>query len=87
MKAAEIELYIEELVLDGFAPADRYRIGDAFERELSRLFAEHGVPASLASGLDAPHLDAGTFPFAPGHIAPENIGAQVAQAVYGGLKR
>ncbi|HEY9405594.1 MAG TPA: hypothetical protein VIQ24_23290 [Pyrinomonadaceae bacterium] len=87
MRAAEIELHIEELVLDGFAAADRYRIGDAVERELSRLFAEHGVPASLAAGLDAPHLDAGAFPFVPGNSAPEKIGAQVAQAVYGGLKR
>ena len=35
-------------MLHGFAPGDRYRIGDAVERELARLFAEQGVPPSLA---------------------------------------
>ena len=42
-----IELHIEELVLHGFAPADRYRIGDTVQRELTRLLAEQGMPASL----------------------------------------
>ena len=85
MRAAEIELHIEELVLDGFAPADRYRIGDMIERELSRLLSQGGVPPSLIANHDQAHIDAGAC-----HVAsvstPEHIGAQVAQAVYGGLK-
>ena len=85
MKARSVELHIEELVLHGFAPGDRHRIGDAFERELARLLAEHGVPPSLAEGFESPHLDAGAFNFAPNSGA-EAIGAEVARAVYGGLK-
>jgi hypothetical protein len=85
MKLTNVELHVEELVLHGFSPADRYRIGETVERELARLFAEEGVPASLAESLDAGHLDAGVF-----HVAPDSgaeaIGARVAQAVYGGLK-
>ena len=87
MKAAEIELHIEELVLDGFAAADRYRIGDMIERELSRLLsAQEGVPSALVANDGRAHLDAGATNVAAGST-PEQIGAQVAQAVYGGLQR
>ena len=85
MKPPNIELHIEELVLHGFAPADRYRIGEMVERELARLFAEEGVPTTLTGGLEARQLDAGTFHVAANSKA-ETVGAQVAQAVYGGLK-
>ena len=44
MKPGNIELHIEELVLNGFGPVDRYRIGVAVEVELARLFAEQSVP-------------------------------------------
>lgn len=85
MKAAEIELHIEELVLDGFAAADRYRIGDMIERELSRLLSAQGVPPALVVNDGRAQLDAGATNVAAGST-PEQIGAQVAQAVYGGLK-
>ena len=86
MKPENIELHIEELVLHGFAPGDRYRIGEAVERELARLFAEQGVPPSLAPGGEVASLDGGAFEVEPGSTA-EAIGVQVAQAVYGGLSR
>jgi hypothetical protein len=86
MRAAGVELHIEELVLEGFAASDRHRIGDMIERELSRLLSEQGIPASLASGQARAHLDAGACQVAAGSTA-EHVGAQVAQAVYGGLKR
>lgn len=85
MRPTNVELHIEELVLHGFAPADRHRVGEAVERELARLLAEEGVPAALAKGFDAQHLDAGSFHVAADSRA-EAVGAQVARAVYGGLK-
>jgi len=81
-----IELHIEELVLHGFAPGDRYRIADAVERELARLFAEQGVPPSLAQEAEMARLDAGAFKMAPG-AREEAVGAQVAHTVYGGFSR
>ena len=84
MKPVNLELHIDELVLRGFSPGDRYRIGDAMERELARLFAERGTPPSLAQGSEIEGLDGGTFEVKPGFGA-EAIGVQVAQAVYGGL--
>ena len=79
-----IELHIEELVLHGFAPGDRYRIADAVERELVRLFAEQGVPPSLAQNIESARMDGGAFNVAPGSKAGA-IGTQIAQMVYGGL--
>lgn len=86
MKSANVELHIEELVLHGFAPGDRYRISEAVQRELTRMFAEQGAPPSFSDSLEAAHIDAGAFNVAPGSKS-ETIGTQVAQAVYGGLSK
>ena len=43
MKPREIEAQIEELVLHGFPPSERYRIADAMQAELARLLTEQGL--------------------------------------------
>lgn len=84
MKSGNIDLHIEELVLHGFEPDDRHRIGRVFEHELGRLVAERGAPPSLARSGEVPRLDGGSFEAKPGSGA-QAIGVQVARAVYGGL--
>ncbi len=79
-----VELNIEELVLHGFPPNDRHRIGDTVERELSRLFAEEGVPPSLAHGGTITRLDAGSFEMQPERKA-EAVGSRIARTLYGGI--
>jgi len=86
MMPKNIELHIEELVLHGFSPGDRYRIGEAVEQELTRMFADRGVPESLARGGEIASVDGGAFELAPG-ARGDVVGAQVAKAVYGGLGR
>jgi len=81
-----VELRIEELVLHGFLPGDHHRIGDAAERELSRLFTERGVPPSLTSGAHTQRLDAGAFEMNPG-LGAEAAGEQIARSLYGGMAR
>jgi hypothetical protein len=83
---ASVEIFIEELVLHGCSPIDRYRLADAVQCELARLFTDQGVPAALAQGREIAHLDGGRFEVAAGSPA-EAIGAQVAQALFGGLTR
>jgi hypothetical protein len=81
-----LDLHIEELVLRGFPPAARHAIAAAVERELSRLFAEGGLPGSLAPG-DARNifrLDAGSFAV-PHDASPDLIGARVAAAIHRSL--
>ena len=85
MKPKKIELNIDELVLHGFAPGDRYSIGGAGERELVRMFADRGVPQSLAEGGEIASVDGGAFEVVPG-LRDEGVGAQVAKAVNGGLR-
>lgn len=86
MRPKNIELHIEELVLEGFEDSSRHVIGEAVERELSRLFAEHGIPPSLENGGRIDNLDGGAFEVMP-DSRTEVIGAKVAHAVYGGLKK
>lgn len=80
-----IDLHIEELVLEGFSPGDRHRIGAAVERELARLLTERGLPR-LTESLDVPRLDGGSFEMNR-NATPEAVGGQVAGAVYGGVGR
>ena len=80
-----VELYIEVLVLRGFAPGDGYSIGEAMERELSRLLTEQATPL-LTKRADMARLDCGSFHMLPGANA-EAVGVQVAQAIGGGLTK
>jgi len=86
MMTKNIELHIEELVLHGFAPGDRYRIAEGVEQELTRLLADRGVPQSLTEGGEIASVDGDAFEVAPGSRAGV-VGAQVAKAVYRGLRR
>lgn len=79
-----VELHIEELVLHGFAPGDRYAIGDAVEREIARLLGEQGFPISLRSKSQVDEISGATFNAAH-NATPGVIGRQIAQAVYQGF--
>jgi hypothetical protein len=81
-----IELHIEELVLQGFAPGDRYAIGDAVEHDLARLLGERGVPISLRSARATDEIRGATFNAAH-NAEPSAIGRQIAQAVYQGFSQ
>ena len=79
-------LHVDELLLRGFAAVDRHVIGGALQHELTRLFVEQGVPALLSNPAEVKHIDAGSFAIPSGTRANQ-IGIQVARAVYGGPPR
>ncbi len=81
-----VELHIEELVLEGFPAGDRYRIGDAVERELARLLEVRGVPGNFSRAGEIERIDGGSFEVARGSRA-EWVGVQVARAAYEGARR
>jgi hypothetical protein len=81
-----IHLHIEELVLHGFSPGDRHRIGEAMQYELARLLTEQATPPALAKSAAIDRLNGGTFQMTSAP-RPEATGAQVARAVFGGLKQ
>lgn len=77
----KINLHVQDLVLYGFNPIDRYSIGDAFKAELFRLIAERGVPGHFVTNNDTLALNAGNFSIAE-NGDPATIGTQIAQNVY-----
>jgi hypothetical protein len=79
-----IELHIDELVLHGFAPGERYAISDAVERELARLLGAQSVPVWLRSENATDEMPGATFNTAQ-NTSPPAIGRQIAQAVYQGF--
>ena len=81
-----IHLHIEELVLHGFPSGDRHRIGEAVQRELTRLFTEERTLPALTKSAEIDRLNGGSFQ-TTGTARPEATGAQVARAVFGGLKQ
>lgn len=83
---SHIHLHIEELVLHGFPSGDRQRIGEAVQRELARLFTEGRTPPALTKSAEIDRLNAGSFQ-TTGTARPEATGAQVARAVFGGLRQ
>jgi hypothetical protein len=85
MTEYNIELKIEQLVLHGFAPGDRHRIGAAIQQELARLLAEQGIPPGIVQGKTIEQFDGGAFEIKAG-TPLRVIGAQIAQAIYGGLQ-
>ena len=81
-----IELRIDELILHGFAPCNRYAVGDAVERELARLLHEQGIPIWLQSENAADEIKGATFNAAH-NKKPRAIGRQISQAVYQGFSQ
>jgi hypothetical protein len=84
--AGSFVVQIDELVLEGFAPSEKYRIGDAVQRELERLFAarsEQTRATELISHDAREDVDAGAFPM--NTMRGDVIGAQIAQAVFASL--
>ncbi|MGN6533178.1 MAG: hypothetical protein ACTHK0_15655, partial [Ginsengibacter sp.] len=72
---------IEELILHGFSPHDRYHIASAVEAELARLFTEQGIPPSLKSNINVPALNAGAFETGSATKA-NSTGNKIAGSIY-----
>jgi hypothetical protein len=79
-----LELHIDELVLRGFAPNDRYVIGEAVERELALLLGEQDIPNLLQSDNATDEIKGATFNMLP-NAKPPGIGRQIAGAIYQGF--
>lgn len=76
-----IEVNIDELVLHGFSPLERYQIAADLQMELTRLFTERGLPASFNSGVMIDRLNAGSFQYGNGN-KKTSTGSQIAGSVY-----
>lgn len=83
MTAKSVTLHIDELILHGFAPGDRHRIGAAVQQELSRLLTEQGSPT-----VSGRHAVVNAAPIeVRSNARAEAIGGDIARAVHKGLPR
>jgi len=83
VSARQFELYIDELILDGFNVVDQHQLGMALQNELQRLFIKHGIPDSLQNNIRLNDLAGGSLSVASGD--PTLIGTQTAERIYQGL--
>lgn len=83
--AGDVYLHIDELVLHGVAVSDRDRVAEAVRQELEALLRAQGVPPALASGRSVDAL-AAPPPAAPTGRGDIALGAEVARAVYRGMR-
>lgn len=77
-----VELYIDELVLDGFDPSDRYRIGDALETELRKLLLKEDIAAVHQADLEYDNVEASPIQLESNPSA-RAVGSGVAGALHG----
>ena len=82
MSNANLQLTIDHLVLPDLPPSQRVRVVEIVEQELGRLWAERGVPSTLAGASLT--LEAAQVEVAAGADA-RAMGRQVAHAIYGQL--
>jgi hypothetical protein len=81
-----LNLQIEKVVLRGFASINSERVGESARGELARLFEQRGIPRFLAAHTTIDLLNGGSFKIASTSGA-EQIGTQLAQAIYQALTR
>jgi hypothetical protein len=82
MNPSRVEVTIDELVLHGFAPGDRYAIAEALQGELARLLSERGVPAAWSLSGAVERGNGRSFVATPGGNGID-VGMKAAQVVYG----
>jgi hypothetical protein len=78
-----VNVHIERLILEGL-PVERRQgpeLQAAIEAELSRLLAEGGLSAGLASGGTLTRLSGGVLPLTPS-VLPAPLGEGIARTVY-----
>ena len=80
----KIYVEIDELVLYGFDNADRKGIGDAFERELTKLIRQGGLP-TCNQKYELSNIDMASFNMYKSEN-PKTIGIKTAQSIYRTLR-
>lgn len=81
-----IEINIDKLILHGFSPADRKKIGEALRSELARLVIEKGMPTGFSTGKNISQIDGGTFKVSK-NMHARAVGNHIAKSIYEGMAK
>src|SRR6266487_2046782 len=79
-----IELHINELVLHGFAPADRRPLAESIERELRTLLTNEDFANATSLTVERTAGDSFQLEINRRH---ESAGTNIARAIYRGLRQ
>ncbi len=79
-----VEINIDELILHGFSPADRHKIGESLRTELARLVIDNGMPSAFSTGKNISQLNGGTFQVSK-KMQARAVGNHIAKSIYGGM--
>jgi len=79
-----IEVHIGQLVLHGFSHSDRRPIAESIERELRALLTQEEFSNPVS--LEVDQINAGSFQL-ENKRRRESAGANIARAIYGGLRQ
>ena len=82
-----INIDIEKLVFEGMAmsPSQQRLLQAAVEAELARLLRTEGIPDNWQAGGVVPLVPSGAIQLKLG-TNPTQMGQQIAQGIYGGMK-
>jgi hypothetical protein len=86
MRQKKIEINIDELILNGFSPNERYDIGESMEHELMQLFSEQGIPPQFEKGGEIGNIDGGEVEILQ-NFKSNAIGEQIARTIYRSIKK
>jgi hypothetical protein len=82
--SSSVVVEIDELILEGFAPSEKYRIADAVQQELARLLLAQGLNVTHSAETEQLRVNAaGINP----RGARATNGEHIARAVYEGLNQ
>jgi hypothetical protein len=84
---SRIQLNIDHLVLNGFAPAEAQVLAEALREQLAHVLANPASRAEWAHPHRTPVLKLGSMPLQAGTTGASKFGTQVANAVGRGLMR
>jgi hypothetical protein len=86
MNTGAITITIDRLTFEGLAAAQANVAGQAFIREFSYLLEKRGIPSALEKWSRKTDVVVDGFEAVAGG-RPENVGREVARAMYWGLER
>ena len=86
MKPKTINLHIDKIALEGVGSVNRGQLEVSLQKELHRLIASQGLHGSLNQTTSIDHVNA--KPISIGNrVREKQLGHQIAQSVYRGMKR
>lgn len=85
LNRCSIELEIQELVLVDVPVQDRQGLKASVSAELTRLLQTNGVPSSLIQATNRAAISTDAIAVSASANRPNQLGIEIAQAIYQGL--